>query len=110
MISLKLEGRLGNQLFQYAFIYAASKRLNTSFYLDKSIENFMLPKYFEVKNDFLTPLDKNVFSIKGYKNVFSIHLKKAFYHFISNIIFKGNKIVIDNETPVNNVLKELKNN
>jgi len=91
MIAIKLEGRLGNQLFQYAFIYAASRRLNTSFYLDKSIENFVLPKYFEVKNDFLSPLDNRVFSINGYKNIFSIHAKRAFYHIISSIKFQKKK-------------------
>src|SRR5277367_6212557 len=92
MICVVLEGRLGNQLFQYAFIYAASRRLNTSFYLDKSIENFMLPKYFEVRNDFFSPLDNRVFSINGYKNIFRIHARRAFYHTISSIIFKEKKI------------------
>jgi hypothetical protein len=110
MIAVTLEGRLGNQLFQYAFIYAASRRLDTSFYLDKSVENFMLPQYFEVKNDFLATLDNKIFSIKGYKNIFSIHAKRAFYHFINAIIFKKNKTDIDNEMPVNDVLKLVKNN
>lgn len=110
MIAVKLEGRLGNQLFQYAFIYAASRRLNTAFYLDKSIENFTLPQYFEVKNDFLTTLDNRVFSIKGYKNIFSIHIKRGFYHVISTIIFKGKTITVDNETPVKETLKLLKDN
>jgi len=79
LISIKLEGRLGNQLFQFAFIYAASKKLDTSFYLDKSIVDFILPEYFVVKNDFLLALDNHIFSIKGYKYIFSIHLKKTFY-------------------------------
>ena len=109
MIAVTLEGRLGNQLFQYAFIYAASRRLNTSFYLDKSIENFVLPKYFEVKNDFLIPLDKSIFSIKGFKNTFRGHLKKRFYRVISSKIFKGNKITFDNRTPVKDILNQLKN-
>ena len=72
MIAVRLEGRLGNQLFQYAFIYAAARKLNTSFYLDKSIEKFLLPQYFEVKNDFIRVLDNNIFSVTGYKNIFSI--------------------------------------
>src|SRR6185437_1785084 len=110
MIAIRLEGRLGNQLFQYAFIYVASKRLNTSFYLDKSVENFLLPKYFEVKNDFLAILDTKVFAIKGYKNIFSFHSKRAFYHFLNIIIFGRNKITIDLDTKINDVPKLLKNN
>ena len=98
MIAIRLEGRLGNQLFQYAFIYAAAKKLNTSFYLDKSIENFMLPEYFEIKNDFLAVLDTRIFSIPGYKNIFRIHAKKAFYSFLNGVIFRGNKIVTTGQT------------
>ncbi|MDR3695451.1 alpha-1,2-fucosyltransferase [Mucilaginibacter sp.] len=110
MISVRLEGRLGNQLFQYAFIYAASRRLNTAFYLDKSVEKFILPQYFEVKNDFLAKLDNKVFSIPGYKNIFSFHTKKFFYHVVGTIIFKGKRITVDNETPADEVLTLLKNN
>jgi hypothetical protein len=110
MIALKLEGRLGNQLFQYAFIYSVSKRLNTSFYLDKSVENFILPKYFDVADDFPATLDKHVFSIDGYKNIFRIHLKRTFYSLLGSVLFRGNVIEIDNETPVIETFKKLKNN
>lgn len=33
MIGVLAEGRLGNQMFQYAFAYATSKKLNTSFFI-----------------------------------------------------------------------------
>jgi hypothetical protein len=110
MIAVQLEGRLGNQLFQYAFIYAASKRLKTTFYIDKSVENFLLPKYFEIQTDGLKPLDDYIFSIEGYKNIFNVHAKKAFYHFINHIVFWGNRIVIDNDTTAAVGLKMVKNN
>lgn len=109
MIAVTLEGRLGNQLFQYAFIYAASRRLNTSFYLDKSIENFIVPKYFEVNNDFLWFLDNGIFSIDGYKNIFRIHAKKLFYNLFRSTIFRKNIITIDNESLARDNLKQLKN-
>jgi hypothetical protein len=79
MIAVELEGRLGNQLFQYAFIYATAGRLNTSFYLDKSVEEFILAKYFNLKHDALLPLDEGLFAITGFKNIFRFHLRKRFY-------------------------------
>ena len=49
MIGNRLHGRLGNQLFQYAFIFSASKKLNTSFFIDHYLDTFVLDKYFETK-------------------------------------------------------------
>ncbi|HWD90005.1 MAG TPA: alpha-1,2-fucosyltransferase [Mucilaginibacter sp.] len=110
MIAVRLEGRLGNQLFQYAFVYAAAKKMKTSFYIDKSIENFMLPQYFEVKDNCLAILDDGMFSIKGYKNIFNIHAKRAFYHFINLIVFKRKAIAVANEIQPHEAVKALKNN
>ncbi|HTD39437.1 MAG TPA: alpha-1,2-fucosyltransferase [Mucilaginibacter sp.] len=109
MIAVKLEGRLGNQLFQYAFIYAAAKRLNTRFYLDKSIEDFFPQKYFTIKNDPIFFLDRWLFSINGFKNIFRIHLKKAFYKTLEQTIFGEKKILIGNEQPVADELNRITN-
>ncbi|MDP9047958.1 MAG: alpha-1,2-fucosyltransferase [Bacteroidota bacterium] len=110
MIAIKLEGRLGNQLFQYAFIYAAAERLGTSFYLDKSVENFILPRYFEIENDFLGIFDR-IFSTKGYKNIFSIHLKKAFYKILARMFFGSHKTIVDHPASiVENSFDQVKNN
>lgn len=109
MVAVKLEGRLGNQLFQYAFIYAAAKKLNTSFYLDKSIENFIPGKYFTTQRDFLSPLDTLVFSIKGYKNLFTIHSKKAFYKILERLLFNNRKIIIDSKENPSEALSKIKN-
>lgn len=110
MICVQLQGRLGNQLFQYAFAYAESKRYGTSFYLDKSIEKFILPKYFEVKNDRLAIIDNGLFSINGYKNAFSIHAKRAFYKFLNRLLFSGRRTIILNNTSTAENFKDLKNN
>lgn len=48
MIGVKLQGRLGNQLFQYAFVYAAARQLGTRFYIDQTEYPFMLPKFFSI--------------------------------------------------------------
>ena len=110
MIAVRLEGRLGNQLFQYAFVYAAARKLNTSFYIDKSVDKFLLPQYFEIENDFVNPIDNKVFSITGYKNIFSIHLKRAFYSGVKLILFGGKKITIHNNGSPAEALKRLANN
>jgi hypothetical protein len=86
MIAVRLEGRLGNQLFQYAFAYATAKRLNTSFYLDKSADPLLIDKYFNIEKDFCWILDTYVFSIKGFKNLFSFHLKRNFYLLIEKLL------------------------
>jgi len=109
MIAVRLEGRLGNQLFQYAFTFASAQKLNTKFYLDKSIDNFLLPQYFEVKEDFLQGLDKKIFSIQGYKNIFKVHLKRAVYKGLKILLLGNRKIIIKNETAIADALKQIKN-
>lgn len=49
MIGIKLDGRLGNQLFQFAFIYTTAKKLGTVFYIDKLPHRIQLYKYFQLK-------------------------------------------------------------
>ncbi|MDO3627498.1 alpha-1,2-fucosyltransferase [Mucilaginibacter sp. BT774] len=110
MIAVKLEGRLGNQLFQYAFIYAAARRLRTSFYLDKSSDNFLLPEYFEVKNNWSVLLDKTLFSIPGFKNFFRKNLRQTFYTTLNRLLLSGEKTTISNHLRSEDVLKVLKNN
>ncbi|HZY37884.1 MAG TPA: alpha-1,2-fucosyltransferase [Mucilaginibacter sp.] len=110
MIAVRLEGRLGNQLFQYAFAYATAKKLNTSFYLDKSVDNFLLPKYFEVKQDFAAALDQNVFAIRGFKNFFQVYLRKGFYGVLKAVCFGNKTTKVGNEDAPAVALQELKNN
>lgn len=85
MIGVRLHGRLGNQLFQYAFALATAKKLGVKFYIDKAIEPYLLPYYFEVNTDYLQPLDRYVFSIKGYKNIFSSCLRKLWHKILVSI-------------------------
>lgn len=107
MIAVTLQGRLGNQLFQYAFIYAASKTLATKFYIDKCNEVFLLPKYFQLNPEFTLPLDL-LFEVKGYKNLFSYRLKKYFYKFLNTIFnLKEIEFTTENSPPLN--LLNLKN-
>jgi len=110
MIAVRLEGRLGNQLFQYAFIYSTAKKLNTRFYIDKSVIDFVLPTYFTIKTDQFNLLDRYIFSIKGFKNVFTYYLKRLFYNKLHLIIHLKKKnyqqLYLDPQT----VLSRLENN
>ncbi len=73
MIIVKFQGRLGNQMFQYAFGLAVAIKFKTVLLIDKSITNNSLFKYFKINsvtstnfiNDKLVQLFK-----KEYKKVF----------------------------------------
>lgn len=56
MVGIITQGRLGNQMFQYAFMYAASKKLNTSFF----IFNYNSLHYFKLHNDLEKNNTKNI--------------------------------------------------
>lgn len=109
MVAVKLEGRLGNQLFQYAFIYTTAKRLHTNFYMDKSIDYLLLDKYFNIENDFCSFFDSRVFSIKGFKLFFSHYLRWAFYYALRHTAVSKQLLFHNNESPFAN-LEKVKNN
>lgn len=46
LLGVNLEGRLGNQLFQYAYIFALAKEKNALWFIDQSKYNFFPVKYF----------------------------------------------------------------
>lgn len=48
MIGVYFQGRLGNQLFQYAFGLSAAKKLRTSFFMDERYDRMLIDEYFEL--------------------------------------------------------------
>lgn len=63
MIGVYFEGRLGNQMFQYAFALHAAQKLGTHFFMDETTEQCIIRKYFE---------------LAGY-NVFNSRLNRLFF-------------------------------
>jgi hypothetical protein len=57
MIAIQFHGRLGNQLFQYAFAVETAKKLKTSFVFDEFIDNNLISQFFD--------LDKTYYSAFG---------------------------------------------
>ena len=87
MIGVRLQGRLGNQLFQYAFIYSTAKTLGEAFLLDQHIERLIIAEYFVLRPGLSGWLSRRIFSIKGYKNLFSYRLRILIYSHTS-MLFK----------------------
>jgi hypothetical protein len=47
MVSVVIDCRLGNQLFQYAFIKALAIKISTPFYVNENLEKFIAADYFD---------------------------------------------------------------
>lgn len=83
MISVKIHGRLGNQLFQYAFVYSTAKKLDTQFYLDETIDLFKAAEYFNItENRFLQNL-RRIYQLKGFHKLLK-KPKQMYFNYLSN--------------------------
>ena len=100
MIAVRLQGRLGNQLFQYAFIIVAAKKLNTRFYIDQFIEPSIIDKYFENVTG-INKATRQVFNINGFKNIFNFHLRRLYFKYLPKI----NKLSVKEYTFTDTVLE-----
>jgi len=67
MVGINVQCRLGNQLFQYAFIKALAERFYTSFYLNEKIEPFIAADYFDFQgyNPTLNAVNKFLLKIES---------------------------------------------
>jgi hypothetical protein len=98
VIAVRLQGRLGNQLFQFAFAIVISKKLNTGFIIDQYIERSAVDKYFKrIEGPFPWCVSK-LFKITGYKNLFTFYLRRVYFRNL--ILFKKLSLIeCDYETP-----------
>jgi len=76
MIAVRLQGRLGNQLFQYAFACTASKKIGTGFYLDQYLEKSLVHQYFQIEVKTVEAISLALFNINGYKNFFNHYTRR----------------------------------
>jgi len=87
MIGVKVQGRLGNQLFQYAFAFATAKKNNSSFYLDQNNTRFIAIQYFKIPLNTSLFLQQLVFNRLSFK--FSV-LERFYYNTLSKCIALNN--------------------
>ena len=100
MIGVKLDGRLGNQLFQYAFAWSMSKKLDTCFYLDTRQE-MLIDKYFDLP----MPLFNRIIKPMGFK------WGKRIRIYILIVVQKMLKqVVVSDEMEPALLLKDIRNN
>ena len=107
MISIALSGGLGNQMFEYAFIYAQHKQLGKPFFITKTGGTIILYKYFKLDRNKFYWVDRFIFDHEGFKLFFSHYLRNAFYNGIGKSL-KKHQVIADNWNDPNEVLTGVK--
>lgn len=85
MVGIEIQGGLGNQMFEYAFIYANAKANRSTFFLLKRGEPIMIYKYFKLEKNLFYIVDRLFFHTASVKLLFSHYLRGFFYKFISTL-------------------------
>lgn len=90
MIGVEIDGRLGNQLFQYAFALSTARRLRTHFFLYNYHHRLLINEYFDLNsfNFYFNQIQNKIY--KAYKN-------------------KWDKVELDNERAPVEQLKKVTN-
>jgi hypothetical protein len=96
MVGIALSGGMGNQMFEYAFIYSEAKKHNTQFFLNKRGTPIELYRYFKLEHNTFYIIDHLFFNVSSFKLLFSHYLRKYFYYTLKKLVITTNK-KIDND-------------
>lgn len=108
MIAVRLIGRLGNQLFQYAFAYSTAKTLDTEFYLDPRFSQELISNYFYLGSNKFRWIDRFIFSGNFAKKT-KLLLKLGFYSKVQKLCKLNSYIIFSNEVPPEDELPKIIN-
>ena len=113
MIGVLAQGRLGNQMFQYSFAYAVSRKLNTRFF----IHNHSTLHYFDLFENFKKENLRNTlyFALRNIfrksRIVFSLSdLKKPIAFLFNRAVNKNIRVWNNTIDPNNFLLQKIENN
>jgi hypothetical protein len=109
MVGIEISGGLGNQLFEYAFIYNQHRKLKTGFFLMKTGVPISLYKYFELEKNLFYYIDSLFFNYYGFKLFFSHYLRSAFYSAIVKLSVKRRVTVDNKESPTDVISRSIDN-
>jgi hypothetical protein len=98
VIGVKLQARLGNQLFQYAFARAASSVLGCGFYLDRQQNLFYPEKYFDLPGAGLKWWEKLFFLPVAASSGATLAMRQWFYPQVRRCL-RLRRVEIDDVAP-----------
>ena len=87
MIGVKVQGRLGNQLFQFAFAYSLSRKYGTGFYLDQTEQLLYISQYFNVKKDINYYLVNILFDARSLRK-YNYGLRRRYYSLLDHLFIR----------------------
>ena len=99
MVGIKLEGRLGNQMFEYAFIISVSKNKGQQYFLEKEGAPIEIYKYFKLRKNLFYYIDILFFNSEKFGLFFCHYLRGSFYGLIKKIFIEKNIHVANTEDP-----------
>ena len=91
MILVKLQGRLGNQMFQYAFAYTTAKRIKSNYYV--------------IQSEFYFAYNLHYFKVRLFEKLFVRIATSWYFRFNKKTIckeYENNKVLFNNEIPIQN--------
>lgn len=100
MVGVEISGRLGNQMFEYAFAYAEAKKHRTMFFFIKEGAPLIIYEYFKLETNIFYVLDRLFFNTDRFSLLFSHYLRRKFYDIIKKIYIRDTLFIGSDEDPL----------